>query len=69
MESCIERQEAVRPEQRAMERQQCEYGEQELRRYRGLLILRPAAGDEREETLLHWSGEEALSVPAWRLKR
>jgi tRNA(Ile)-lysidine synthase len=40
-------------------------GERELRRYRGLLILRHAEVAERNETLLQWNGEDELAVPAW----
>jgi tRNA(Ile)-lysidine synthase len=41
-------------------------GDRELRRYRGVLMLREAAVADRDETLVQWNGEDEIAVPAWR---
>lgn len=41
-------------------------GDRELRRYRGLLMLRATEAAERDETLVQWNGEDEIAVPAWR---
>ncbi|MFN7571217.1 MAG: tRNA lysidine(34) synthetase TilS [Betaproteobacteria bacterium] len=41
-------------------------GDRELRRYRGLLMLRATSVAERDETPIQWNGEEDIAVPAWR---
>jgi tRNA(Ile)-lysidine synthase len=40
-------------------------GERELRRYRGLLVLRRAKVLERRNERIVWRGEAEISVPAW----
>jgi tRNA(Ile)-lysidine synthase len=40
-------------------------GDRELRRYRGLLMLRQAEAAERAETRVQWNGEDEIAVPAW----
>lgn len=40
-------------------------GERELRRHRGLLLLRQADGATRAGATLHWHGEPEIAVPSW----
>lgn len=40
-------------------------GAHEVRRHRGLLVLRTAPAEAPIETALHWRGEDELAVPAW----
>ena len=40
-------------------------GGSEVRRHRGLLLLRRAQPAHRGEATLHWRGERELAVPAW----
>ncbi|MBC8118995.1 MAG: tRNA lysidine(34) synthetase TilS [Burkholderiaceae bacterium] len=40
-------------------------GDCEVRRYRGLLMLKPVVDIDRDSLALHWHGEEELSLPGW----
>lgn len=40
-------------------------GEREVRRYRGLLLLKSGDASIRDAESLQWSGEEEIAVPAW----
>jgi tRNA(Ile)-lysidine synthase len=40
-------------------------GDREVRRYRGLLLLKPATSDVHNTHTLQWRGEEAVDVPGW----
>jgi tRNA(Ile)-lysidine synthase len=40
-------------------------GEHEVRRHRGLMVLRPAVAEAPVETVVTWRGEEELAVPSW----
>lgn len=40
-------------------------GDCEVRRYRGLLLLKPLDDSERDSVTFHWQGEEELSLPGW----
>jgi tRNA(Ile)-lysidine synthase len=40
-------------------------GEREVRRYRGLLLLKSAESSDRDTESVHWSGEDEIAVPAW----
>lgn len=40
-------------------------GSHEVRRHRGLLLLRRAEAEHRDEAVLHWRGEDEIVVPSW----
>lgn len=40
-------------------------GDREVRRYRGLLLLKKADGDSHGAQSFRWQGEEEVSVPGW----
>lgn len=40
-------------------------GAREIRRYRGLLLLRDAASADRSEEQLQWRGEAEIAIPGW----
>jgi tRNA(Ile)-lysidine synthase len=50
---------------RADSRMKLRVGAHEVRRHRGLLLLRGAAPERRGEATLQWRGEAELAVPAW----
>lgn len=40
-------------------------GDREVRRYRGLLLLRPADAESHDVQSFRWQGEEEIGVPGW----
>jgi tRNA(Ile)-lysidine synthase len=40
-------------------------GDREVRRYRGLLLLRPVDAEARDVHSFRWSGEEEIALPTW----
>ena len=40
-------------------------GDREVRRYRGLLLLKAAATDSQDVQSFRWQGEDEISVPGW----
>jgi tRNA(Ile)-lysidine synthase len=51
---------------RADARMKVRLGGHEVRRHRGLLLLRDAQAEHPGEVTLHWHGEDEIAVPAWR---
>jgi tRNA(Ile)-lysidine synthase len=41
------------------------FGDREVRRFRGLLLLKEAAPDVHDAQAFRWHGEEQISVPGW----
>jgi len=50
---------------RADARMKVRIGSREVRRHRGLLLLRRAQSEHRSEATLHWRGEREIGVPSW----
>ena len=40
-------------------------GDREVRRYRGLLLLKPVGDDGHDSLAFRWRGEDAVSLPGW----
>ena len=51
---------------RADSRMKVRLGSHEVRRHRGLLLLRGAQVEHHDEVTIRWRGEQELAVPAWR---
>jgi len=50
---------------RADARMKVRLGAHEVRRHRGLLLLRDAQAERHGEATIHWRGEREIAVPAW----
>lgn len=50
---------------RADARMKVRIGSREVRRHRGLLLLRRTQAEYRSEATLHWRGEREIGVPSW----
>jgi tRNA(Ile)-lysidine synthase len=50
---------------RADGRMKVRVGSHEVRRHRGLLLLRAAQTEYHGEATIHWRGESEIAVPAW----
>jgi tRNA(Ile)-lysidine synthase len=51
---------------RADTRMKVRVGDREVRRHRGLLLLRHAEVEHHSEATIRWRGEPEIAVPAWR---
>lgn len=50
---------------RADSRMKVRLGNHEVRRHRGLLLLRAAQPERQGEATVHWQGESEIAVPSW----
>lgn len=50
---------------RADGRMKVKLGSHEVRRHRGLLLLRRAQAEHRDEAVVHWKGEGEIAMPSW----
>jgi tRNA(Ile)-lysidine synthase len=50
---------------RSDSRMRVRLGASEVRRHRGLLLLRASTGADRSETTICWRGESEIAIPAW----